>query len=533
MDALTIKPPFVASPMQAAFFDVVEANRRSVFLEAVAGSGKSTSIVRALVRVPEHEPVAVLAFNKAIADEMKEKVAELRGETGRDFRNVRVSTFHSLGYGALCRFLRCSPAQLKTDARKVERLAEQLMTEEEMEAYGSFCADLVSLAKGEGIGKLCPDDYGTWFKLVEHHDLQLASQDAELDVAIEWARRLLKRSNEVARDKKLIDYDDMLFLVVLWRCQLFPQSRIFVDEAQDTNPVRRAIVRAALRVGGKVYAVGDRGQAIYGFTGASHDAVDLIVQDFSCVEMPLTVSYRCPRAVEAIARQYVPAFTVHEDAPMGSLERGVELDAALARLTDRDAILCRNVAPLVSLAYAIMAKGRGCRVLGREIGAGLTKLVKSMRATRLDDEVRADDGAIVGQGLRTKLRLFQEREVADAKAKGEERKAQSVEDRVACVEAMIDNLPEGRRTIPALIAAIETMFSDDARGVLTLSSEHKAKGREWDRVGVWMPSLSPSPWARQEHQYQQELNLMYVTATRCRLELLFMAEKPKKKETSK
>lgn len=537
MDTAIIKT-FKPSQMQVDFFHAVRANRDSVLLTAVAGAGKSTSIVEALVEIPEHEPVAVLAFNKPIADEMKQKVEDLRRRTGRSFRQVRVSTFHSLGFGALCRYLRVEPKTLKSDAKKVLRIAESTWPEEDIEMYGDFCSDLVGIAKGQGVGVLCSNDAFTWMKMIEHHDLQLASQDATYERAIELAQGLLQQSNVLAKSKRMIDYDDMLYLVLLWRISLFPQARIFVDEAQDTNPVRRAMIRAALRAGGKVYAVGDRGQAIFGFTGASHDAMDLIKSDFRCIEMPLTVSYRCPKAIEPLAREVTPAFRVHPGARQGQVLRGVDLDDALKLLEDTDVILCRNLAPLVSLAYSIMARGRGCRVLGSEIGSGLIKLVKRMRARRLEDVTEEVDGErkMVEMGLRGKLYLFREREVADAKAKGEDRKAEAVTDRVACVETLIDNLDENSRTVPALIKAIEGLFADDTGRLLQLATCHKAKGREWMRVAVWMASLMPSPWARQEWQYQQERNLQYVRDTRAMDTLMFLSEKPvtkPKKEAKK
>ena len=67
--------------------------------------------------------------------------------------------------------------------------------------------------------------------------------------------------------------------------------------------------------------------------------------------------------------------------------------------------------------------------------------------------------------------------------------------------------------------AMNQLFEDTPDGTrprnLTLSTVHKAKGREWDRVYLLgRNKFMPSKWARQEWQYQQELNLMYVAVTR-------------------
>ena len=49
---------------------------------------------------------------------------------------------------------------------------------------------------------------------------------------------------------------------------------------------------------------------------------------------------------------------------------------------------------------------------------------------------------------------------------------------------------------------------------VVLSSIHKAKGREWNRV-YWLQT-GPSKWARKEWELQQETNLCYVATTRAK-----------------
>jgi superfamily I DNA/RNA helicase len=169
------------------------------------------------------------------------------------------------------------------------------------------------------------------------------------------------------------------------------------------------------------------------------------------------------------------------------------------------------VKPLIDLAYDLIGRGVGCAVLGREIGKGLTDLVKKMKARGVD-------------GVLAALEDFEKREVAKFMAKGEEGKAEAVSDRVACIVTIAGKIPEGRdRTVPALIAKIESLFTD-SNGVLILSTMHKAKGREWTRVGILKPELLPSKWARQGWQQEQETNLDYVARTRARVELIYLED---------
>lgn len=518
-----VKRPFVPSEMQTSFFAWVAGGRGCAILEAVAGSGKSTTIVQALKFIPDWMPVLILAFNAAIVAEMKEKVRELGAELGRDFRNVRVSTFHSLGFGAVVKHLGVRHDRMRTDPNKLRTLAEQLWTEETVELYGSFVCDLVSLAKGEGIGTgLCPDETREWTRLIEHHDLTHSTYDADDETAVRLARELLARSTVVAKDKCWIDYDDMLYLPLKWRLKFFPQGWVWIDEAQDTNPVRRAIARGALKVGGRLCAVGDRRQGIYGFTGASHNALDLIAQDFNAVRMPLTVSYRCPQAALLAVGHLAPEFQVHPEAPMGRYLTGVKLDDALKILGPTDAVVCRNVAPLVTLAYGLMRRKVACHILGREIGTGLVKLVKSMRAKTLE-------------GLLEKLEQYREREVAKHLAQKKEQKADAVDDRVNCVLEFVSQLDENSRTVPKLVASIEATFSngDGSAPRLTLMSLHKSKGLEFRNVALLRPDLLPSPWARQAHQQEQERNLEYVGGTRFQDTYMVLADDGSEKKVRK
>nr|MBK7069783.1 hypothetical protein [Deltaproteobacteria bacterium] len=62
-------------------------------IEAVAGSGKSTTIVEAVRRIPTSRRVLILAFNVSIKDELKEKF--------RDFPNVEVRTLNGHAFRAM------------------------------------------------------------------------------------------------------------------------------------------------------------------------------------------------------------------------------------------------------------------------------------------------------------------------------------------------------------------------------------------------------------------------------------------------
>ena len=504
---------FVPSLYQQAVFDFVSGGQGSALVTAVAGAGKTTTIVKALELIPSRAVVSFLAFNKRIADELKGKVPS----------NVRAQTFHSVGFSAW-NYMKNRNVQVNlTD--KSRDLMKAHFGEVHNQLYGAFACKLVSLAKQIGMGFLSADDAATWKGLVDHYDVSLDSSDAHENDGIEIARQLLEHSIRVADAREggpsVIDADDMLYMPLLRNARFFPHDWVFVDEAQDTNMIQLAMLRRMLKPSGRLVAVGDRRQAIYGFRGADASAMDNIKVAFNCIELPLTISYRCSKAVVARAQTIVPYIEAHADAPDGvvrNLNRTrISAEGEYPRheveapvFSAGEAIICRNTAPLISKAYELIGKGQGCKVLGREIGAGLIKLVEKMKARDLDT-------------LEDRLDAWGEREAAKFVAKGQEQKAEAVWDKVAAIKAVIAGLDEERRNVAALKSQLNDMFSDDSDSRLVmLMTAHKSKGLEFERVYILEPQLMPSKWARQAWQQEQEQNLLYVTITRAKRELIFL-----------
>lgn len=102
-------------------------------------------------------------------------------------------------------------------------------------------------------------------------------------------------------------------------------------------------------------------------------------------------------------------------------------------------------------------------------------------------------------------------------------------DQVDCLRVVIDRcLIAKKNSIDALVNDIENMFGNTPEGqaaqVLTLSTGHKSKGREFSRVYlVDMPKYCPSPYAKKAWQLQQESNLEYVMITRAMNELIYVS----------
>jgi superfamily I DNA/RNA helicase len=188
-------------------------------------------------------------------------------------------------------------------------------------------------------------------------------------------------------------------------------------------------------------------------------------------------------------------------------------DIKAADFRKDDAVLCRNTKPLVELAYSLIRQGVACRVEGRSIGEGLIKLATRWKVKTI--------GA-----LRDKVSEWAEREIAKASAKGQDSRCAVVEDQAATLQVMMD-IYQDDDTVHTLVEGIRKMFGDTEPGakadMLTLSTIHKSKGREWNRVFAWgMNKYSPSKWARKPWEQNQECNLLYVQVTRAKRELVMV-----------
>ena len=485
------KQVFIPSEQQAAVFDWIRNGRGSAFVEAVAGAGKTTTLIKASELMTGS--VASAMYNKKNATEFQQKLQE----AGISTNQHRAGTFHSFGYSAW-RFVH---KKVLIDERvKKDRIINTLVLPKQFE---TFALNLMSLAKQAGIGAIVDaSNMKHWWDIVEHHDLDLELEDPEdVKEGIRWAYKALKLSRDIAGE--VIDFDDMIYMPIATNCRVWQNDWVLVDEAQDTNPARRALAKKMLKPGGRAIFVGDRHQAIYGFTGADNDAVDLIIREFGCQQLPLTITYRCPKAVVKKAQEVVSHIRAHESAPVGEVREIEDKDLFAQKLTAQDAILCRNTAPLVKLAFQIIKSGMACHVEGKSIGEGLMKLAKRWKTKNITT-------------FRDALGNYREKQVTKLMAEGKETQADALSDRVDTLFVIAEGCPD----VACVHKKIEDLFQDDTP-TLTLSTVHKSKGREWNRVFLLGANLyMPSKYARQAWQLEQEDNLLYVAYTRAKRELV-------------
>lgn len=495
---MTFKP----SIFQEAIFDYGVKETGSLVVEAVAGSGKSTTMEVLMGKLPNRLSIAAVAYNASIAAAMKARV--------KNYTNVEALTVNGLGFRALIKRINF----LKPDPTKINQIMRGLLTMQDIDDFGDEIKSLVSYARSHGIAPkqiptaqgLMPDTTDSWMHLIDHYGVDIRQH--ERDYVISLAQSVLIAS--IQARATIIDFDDQVYLPVILRFPVRQYDIVIVDEAQDLSPIRLALIRKSIRPGGRLFAVGDSYQAIYGFSGADSAMMSRIISEFSAKKLPLSISYRCPKSVVAYAQQIVSHIKAHESAPDGEVLSWAYYDGT--EFSTDDMIICRNTAPLIGMAYSLIARRRPAYVMGRAIGSGLVKLIQRLRPKGINGK----------NGLKTKLDTWRIEEREKFLTKGEDSKAEAVEDKYDSIVELINGT--NSTTVPALIDEIESLFSDDNKNRITLCTIHKAKGLEADRVFILNPELMPSKHARQEWQQQQERNLMYVAYTRAKKSLIFISD---------
>jgi len=498
---------------QVTFIDRLLTTSGHLCLRARAGTGKTSTILEAVdryaVKFPAHE-ILVCCFGKAIQREIEGKLKK-RGHT--DWKRIQASTSHSMGWG-LVKFVFKS----KIDDNKVR----DLIRAQNDALYSEFTAqigELVHLAKLEGFGFFDDVQIGdthAWYAMADHYSINGFEDTTDMDKVIEAAQNIYRLS---LAQTDVVDFDDMVLFPLVKNIRVkFGKDLIFIDEAQDTSRARRALVKKFLKPRGRLIVVGDDRQAIMGFAGASANALDELISELKAEVLPLNVTWRCPKAVVALAQRYVPDIQAAESAVEGEV---LNLEALPEELSPTDAILCRNTAPLIEQAYSLIRRGIACKVEGRDIGTGLLRMVNRWKAVK------------TVSAFLDRLEDYKERECQKALAKGKDSKVQEITDRCETLATICRAVQDkGSSSLDDVRAFITNLFADDVQNgnaeenrppMLTLCTYHRSKGREWNRVMlVQHATRCPSPWAKQAWELLQEDNLAYVAITRSQHTLAFV-----------
>jgi len=501
---------FKPDSYQLAIHNAFINSESHLFIDAKAGTGKTTTLVYLMEDIPDGATAISLAFNKKIQQELQERIPE----------TVACQTLSSYGFAALRENGICN-----SERWKVGKIITKLFPKKS-KFFRETLRDLVGFHKNT-LEKNSQ-------KLVDTYNINLYGlNSAELFTAVP---RILKKDISMALKDKIWDFDDQLWLPIKLDLELPTFDYIFIDETQDLNKAQIELVFKAIGTNGRVIAVGDPFQSVYAFRGADEHSIKDIVSRLEqtkrrCQHFPLSISYRCSKKVIEEAQLLVPEIKVSPNAVEGSVgyRQKDELITFFKKLEPKHLqanngmrkcmILCRSNSPLIEWYLFIKDLGLPVSFQSSLVCNALQQLVAthSRYHTKTVSET-CHALYIYGYKVSSTMLNVMARE--------------HFLDKILTLIEIIKSIPQETKNLDVHYKKIDkeieqrfTTNTDPDIDSILISTVHRAKGLEASRVLIIRPDLMPHPLAKSKFEMRQEKNIKYVAITRSSKALYYIVGK--------
>lgn len=476
-------PKLEWSQWQKAIFRNVNKETGHLVVEAYAGSSKTTSIVESFKYVPKGKKILALAFNKIIQEELQ----------SRSPSYAECLTFHSLGLRAIKhRFGK----GIIIDDYKCSNIVKTILGDDiEYDLIDNFCKT-VAFCK---YGLLdTPNDIEY---LIDRFGIDLCGYEKD-----KFAKIVCQILKICKADTTTIDFNDMCWFPFVYNLPLGNYHYVYVDEVQDLNKAQLVMAKKACDpFTGRIVAVGDPNQALYGWRMADTSVLEDIKKKESTKILTLPISYRCPKSIIDLAKQWVPDIACPETAILGEVI-DISLNELYSQAKPGSFILSRTNAPLIKICMTFIKRGIKANIRGRDIGDQLAYLIKKSKKKTI-------------QSFLKWLETWKTDEVERLQKKNIN--PENIVDKYEC----LSNLCEECSSLDEVVTRIDELFNDtDEKNIIWLSTVHRSKGLETDEVfilrwtfKVWFDqdmSLLEKPF--------EEGNIAYVAATRVKKKLILV-----------
>lgn len=345
---------------------------------------------------------------------------------------------------------------------------------------------------------------------------------------------------------------------------------VLADEVQDFNECQKIMLRKLSEAGAKIVAVGDENQSIYRFRGADSRAFNNLSSELSSlsqekdVEHSLTTNYRSRSGVIDFVNNVTKVKNlkgkIFEDGYGGQVsveEKDYDNAFDLIKKEKEEkkqvetAFLARTNQPLAHAALKLLASGVPFIILGKDLANELVKHTeKIMKFKKLEPQ----------NNVRDLYYALQEHLDSETESHGDQssKKAhlQELKETTEALISCIDQFSGLAESVEMLVLSgiLKESFSSNDKSIASfikwlkdklsglnieekesdlktyreklekekpviLTTAHKSKGLEFDRVFVLRDDQFPSPKAKREEDLEQEENAKYVAYTRAKDEL--------------
>lgn len=479
----------VYSKYQEDIFDFANEGKSNGVIGSVAGSGKTTTAVKAANILKNSNPnlkIHFSAFNTKIVKELSKKLPD----------GTSVSTISSLGWNA----------SLDHFGRNNIKLNDNKLWE------------IVSEAAPPKLYKKHKNKYQFFYIITQVVSLMKSyvafEKESIKDIALSYGIVLTNEEIDFCIDVMILnieinnvfDFEDMVFFPAVFEDIEVPQyDWHLIDECQDLSKSQQMLVKKTLQKrDGLFLAFGDRNQAIYGFRGSDAGSFDNLVKTPNTKMLPLSICYRCGKNIVSEAQKIVPQIQPFEENDDGE----VGVSSVTENVQKGDWVVCRNIKPLIQLAFDLITQGKKVSIKGKDTAKPLFKILKKVKSndkkvvvSYLDNELESIEKDLSAAGVRKPKnhpKYINYKENVDI--------FRFLEQKCEDVKEIFDFLKN---------------LNKEQKGVY-LTSIHSSKGLEADRVFFLNVSLIPSKFAVEDWQKEQEQNLKYVGITRAKKHLVYL-----------
>lgn len=548
---------------QKKIFQFVEYESGHGIIDAVAGAGKTTTIMECAKFVKDKNAILFCAFNNSISSEIARKFREL------GLNEVTVKTIHALGRQIL-QDNNSSGKPITLEENKYKELLKDKEIQEKLKPYyekvikiNGFAVDELddrkNFATNNLVNKinsrlieinqkfratLTKEDVSEFENLIIHfgifNDIEIDKKYFKEEVSeyFECHKILLEAGNQLSKTTMIIDYTDMLYLPYKWNQQPIRKFEfLFIDECQDLSKAQFAIAAKYGKKGGRILAVGDPSQSIYGFTGADINSFNRVKEYTQANQLPLTTCFRCPKKIVELAK-IIRTDIIGNKEDEGIIHK-IIFDEVVILARPGDLIISRLRAPIVLLVFSFIDKNIRVHIHEDEVKEIINDIKNIFKQNELNliisslthgfedlkNEVMSRWNWIIQKNSEritdsTERNLYIENE------------NKYLEKKLDFLYKKYEQWKNDCNTIIDILRRIKDFISATDNAI-KLSTIHRAKGLENNRVFILnydeLPffRLQQKDWER-----TQEINLKYVAITRA-LNELYLIESAKNESIEK
>ena len=470
----------------------------NIKINAVAGSGKTTTIIEYAKARPKNSKILYLAFNKSVKLEAAKKFRDA------GLQNVQVETAHSLAYKHI---VHQNNYKVRPQGYKTNEIVELLQLQGNGEKHTEY---IVANHINKFIALFCNSDKEKVQDL--NYSDTITDAKAETFVKTFYAyiesktRLLLSRMDKGEID---ITHDFYLKKFQLSQPQLYYDYILF-DEGQDASA---AMLDVFLKQKATKVIVGDTHQQIYGWRHAVNSLQKARFANFN-----LSTSFRFSQPVADLAME-VLALKKH----IGKEENIIITGKGNSEAQTTKAVIARTNLGLLLKAIEYVTEKK--------------KVERIYFEGNINSYTYADEGASLYDVLNLyngKHHLIRDNLVKAMKDMDElEDYTKKTED--AQLGMMADIVKEYGNEIPGIIKAIKEKHiegDDKEKAEMIFSTVHRCKGMEYDAVQIVNDFISEEKIKKLKDDKEknisidklnEEINLLYVAVTRTK-NILYIPE---------